>query len=86
MYRSITLARGGDEVVFACNKEYEGLFSYARGRWTQHIGTCDTPRFRDRHHLSRWIRHHISSPVTRWEADEPMSWAGWRMVGSQNWD
>lgn len=70
--RIIELADGSE---WACNKYFEGVFSRRKdGTWFQHIGTCDTPRFKSRNHLSRYIRKTLShsEPLPRMKCDQ--SW------------
>jgi hypothetical protein len=55
-YRVIELADGAE---WACNRNYEGLFSRrSDGTWQQHLGTGQTPRFRTPRALSRYLHAH----------------------------
>ena len=41
---------------FACNSEREGIFELIGGAYLQHLGTGQTPAFKDALHFRRYVQ------------------------------
>ena len=46
--------------LFCSNETGRGVFSpKADGTYAQHVGTCDTPKFRSAKQLGAWVRRNL---------------------------
>lgn len=46
--------------IYCANEAGRGVFSpRVDGTYIQHVGTCDTPRFRSGRQLGAWVRRHL---------------------------
>lgn len=63
MFNVIVLKDGQN---WACNSAFRGIFSRkSDGTWLQHIGTCQTPRFKSPSEFSSYIRTKLSHEPER---------------------
>lgn len=46
--------------IYCSNETGRGVFSPRKdGTYTQHIGTCDTPKFKSKKQLGAWVRRNL---------------------------